>query len=393
MAHDRSTNQGFPLLQQGDEIDNWGDVVRTEAFVPLEERLMVVDTSVNRSNYTPYADLLYYETDTGAFYEGDGSAWLEAQIESRLSSVESKTTDSSIMQTVGENLGTGLTFDQEQNLINATASSGINRLNAAESFTEVNLSATLNQIEVVNGGLELPGPEAEAATWGSEYNTVTDTGKTGVIFEPDEDLSGVRVTTGPTLSSNHPVELREATTDTLETVTDVGPSQQIEFTTDLTAGVEYSVISPNGTSYVTTSIFDTAGTYPFGTSKVTITNGLVTNDFGDIGLIESLTPLYAGANSESATVAWTTDRDVYEWDRATYQESPDGETVDVYLAYSSDGSTWSRTNGGSPISRGYDLGADSNIQPEDDLRFEVELSRTDTLNNPRLESAYLSWTV
>lgn len=94
MAHDRSTNQGFPLLQQGDEIDNWGDVVRTEAFVPLEERLMVVDTSANRSNYVSYADLLYYETDTGKLYEGDGegSGWSETQLESRLSTVETNIT-------------------------------------------------------------------------------------------------------------------------------------------------------------------------------------------------------------------------------------------------------------------------------------------------------------
>lgn len=83
MAHDRSTNHGFPLLQQGEEIDNWGNVVRTEAFVPLEERLMVVDTSANRSNYTPYADAIFYETDTGKFYEGDGTSWNEAEIENR----------------------------------------------------------------------------------------------------------------------------------------------------------------------------------------------------------------------------------------------------------------------------------------------------------------------
>ena len=91
MAHSRSENHGFPLLQQGEEIDNWGNVVREEAFIPLEERLLITDTSTNRSNYVSYQDLLYYETDTGKFFEGNGqgSGWSETQLESRLSSVES----------------------------------------------------------------------------------------------------------------------------------------------------------------------------------------------------------------------------------------------------------------------------------------------------------------
>lgn len=81
-----------------------------------------------------------------------------------------------------------------------------------------------------------------------------------------------------------------------------------------------------------------------------------------------------------------------DWDVASFQRTLDSETVDVFVAYN-DGSGWSRTNAGDPISKNYDLGADSNISPADDVRFEIELSRADTANNPSLDALYRRYTV
>ncbi|MFB6099951.1 MAG: hypothetical protein ABEK16_01640, partial [Candidatus Nanohalobium sp.] len=103
-----------------------------------------------------------------------------------------------------------------------------------------------------------------------------------------------------------------------------------------------------------------------------------------------------GVQSTSGTVTleWSYPTDLYEWDVATYTRTLDNETVDVFVAYSTDGgSTWTRTNGGSPISRNYSLAKDSNISPSDNVRIEAELSRQNTSNNPTLDSAYRSWYV
>jgi hypothetical protein len=99
-------------------------------------------------------------------------------------------------------------------------------------------------------------------------------------------------------------------------------------------------------------------------------------------------------NNGSAILEWEYPSTINEWDVATFSRTLDNETVDVFVDYSSDGgSTWSRTNNGNPISRNYVLANDNNILPSYDVRIEAELSRTNTSNNPTLDSVYRSWFV
>lgn len=94
------------------------------------------------------------------------------------------------------------------------------------------------------------------------------------------------------------------------------------------------------------------------------------------------------ATSSTIYVTWPQPTDIYRWDAATFQTSPDGETVEVYVEESTDGgSTWTEIQG--PIERGDQIGAD----PGSRVRFRVELSRNDTANNPTLDAIYRRWVV
>jgi hypothetical protein len=103
---------------------------------------------------------------------------------------------------------------------------------------------------------------------------------------------------------------------------------------------------------------------------------------------------FVAASSGTAILEWPNPSDIYEWDVVTFTRTLNNETVDVFVAYSSDdGSTWTRTNSGNPITRNYSLEADAKITADVDVRIEAELSRTDRSNNPTLDSAYRSWFV
>lgn len=80
------------------------------------------------------------------------------------------------------------------------------------------------------------------------------------------------------------------------------------------------------------------------------------------------------------------------WDRASYLATAENETVNTYIAYN-DGSGWTRTNSGNPISQDYDLDSDGNISASDRIRFEVEISRTNSYNNPSLDAVFRRYNV
>lgn len=70
---DTSDNHGFDLnYALGDDWDY------NQEFQTLEERVPVRDSDGNQTNYTPYSGAIFVARDTGAVYDGDGSAWNKA---------------------------------------------------------------------------------------------------------------------------------------------------------------------------------------------------------------------------------------------------------------------------------------------------------------------------
>lgn len=83
--HPSTDNHGYPVMSEGSHEDEWGGILNTELIEPLDVDTVVRTTDANMSDFTPHNTALLYTTDTGKFYEGDGTSWNETQLEARLS--------------------------------------------------------------------------------------------------------------------------------------------------------------------------------------------------------------------------------------------------------------------------------------------------------------------
>jgi hypothetical protein len=288
-------------------------------------------------------------------------------------------------------------------------SQGPNPYDAAQTFTESGLSITSNKTKINSGSVELDYIDGTAASWSNLSSTDVVYGESkGVIINPNTDLSGVEFTgdenNGGGGAKAEAVAIVRASDNTqVGEITgirlDGGKTHTIE--ANLSAGTKYYLSAHSDDDYRAAEA--SSPSYPYTSADIDITGGVshahpedgssVSETTNTAWLFEQVKGLVP-SNSGSATLEWGYPTDIYEWDVATFTRTLDGETVDVYIAYSTDGgSTWSRTNSGNPVTRNYSLSDDSNISPSDDVRIEAEISRQDTSNNPTLDSAYRSWLV
>lgn len=84
-------NHNLPKIPPLDTeyADEWGYIYNNGQFADgsdagtpgvisaLEERLVVVDTEANQSNYTAYQDAVFISSDTNSIFLGDGTNWIE----------------------------------------------------------------------------------------------------------------------------------------------------------------------------------------------------------------------------------------------------------------------------------------------------------------------------
>lgn len=74
-------NHDLPLIppvgesNAEDYANQWGSILNDSGWSQIEELLIVRDTESNRTNYTAYDGALFWATDSGAVYTGDGSSW------------------------------------------------------------------------------------------------------------------------------------------------------------------------------------------------------------------------------------------------------------------------------------------------------------------------------
>jgi len=288
--------------------------------------------------------------------------------------------------------GHGLEYDDAQGLIAATRR-GPNPYDAAQTFEESGLTAAHTGTEVTSGSVEIRNIFSNVRM-PAQTNTVDTTEAGGTVINPNQDTEelGVRLydeIQGATRSR----VVRVSDSTTLDTVDISGVPTGGTFThsVSLTSGTDYVVrVDAEGNSY--TQSYNSDNTiFPVESDAVDIVDGSGGGSIGDAA--RNVRGVRVGPNlAGSVILEWPHPTDLYRWDVATFTETPDGETVDVFAAYD-DGSGWTRANGGDPISRNYSLADDPDISPSDEVRIEAELSRDDTSNNPTLDSAYRSWVV
>ncbi|MCD2199083.1 hypothetical protein LPA44_04110 [Halobacterium sp. KA-4] len=309
-----------------------------------------------------------------------------------------------VQDDIGQSLGHGLEYDDAGNIISATRQ-GPNPYDAAQTFTESSVSVTHNGTVVSGGSIKFDsGAVGTTATRGADESTHSTSRSEGLKINPNASgLVGVEVTLSSNTGPVQDVFLLDSNENILDEKTaEYSGGDTVTLNADLQSGTNYYVGVYNDGADQTVGL-DGSPNYPYTSSDIDITDGTYGLHPDDntsdrvtsiaayaISDVSSITPTTSG----SATLEWPYPTDLYEWDIATFTRTLDSETVDVFVAYSTDGgSTWTRTNSGNPISRNYSLADDPNISADSWVRFEVELSRQDTSNNPTFDSAFLSWFV
>ena len=261
----------------------------------------------------------------------------------------------------------------------------------AETFEEPDLTLTHTNSEVASESVQIAGTitgsTADPEDPGPSTYSATD--PRGLVINPNRTLTGVETQVNADVSGVTTLSLVSDSDGSLIASKSISGSGTYSITADtpLEPGARYRVlVDADGASY--THIHGTDNTAPASSSDVDIVSGW--NTYGETSRTTSLnyvTALY-GVSSGTAYIERPYPPGVHSWDAATFQATPDGETVEVFVEESTDGgTTWDEIQG--PISRGDQIDA----PPSAAVRFRVELSREDTSNNPTLDRIYLRYEV
>lgn len=313
-------------------------------------------------------------------------------------------TEEQVEDIVGAMAGYGLEYDDPDGILRKTRQ-GPNPYDAAESWAESDLTLSHDTTFVQDGALRIASRKtgSTAGPAGSYNNSAAGNTDQGIVIKPNRDLDAVRVTLAGSAGGSGPYAVN------IVALYDFSKGEFVrEHTGSFNGGAEFLFQYPfkSGTEYAFVCDGNTGigaggddfywtweGGLPVSTSDFDVTADWYAgnkdgSDWKMFSNVEALLP----SDSGSAVASWPDDREVAEWDVATFQKVADGGTVDVFVAYN-DGTGWTRANGGNPITRAYSLADDSAISPSDNLRLEFELSRTDGGQSPRVDAAYLSWYV
>lgn len=291
--------------------------------------------------------------------------------------------------------GYGLAYDDSQGLIKKTRS-GPNPYDSVQSFEESGATITTTDVIAFGGFAQLENKGSSTASRPTDdQQDDSTTNRYGLKINPNDYLVQVDATISSQNSGFSVAYITDSNGNVLveKDISGNSTGDTITFNVELEPDTEYRLLMDDGGnswtpgrtnsdlgSAASTQYIDITGTlsqYGYPVSYVDVTGYIGTKD----------------ATSGSIIIEWP-HPDVYEWDVATFQKTLDGETVDVFVGYSTDGgSTWSRTNGGNPISRNYSLADDSNISPDTLVRIEADLSRADVANEPTLDAAIRSWKI
>jgi len=286
----------------------------------------------------------WYDTGEGRAYVYDGSYWVE-QTAAPVVTDEARSFDGSDGETV------------------STANGHVKAGGGTLSLYNDNDSVTWSD----NG--------TQAGTYGDNY---------GVQFNPNGPVTAIKFTYMSGCGSDEDaLEVVDESNNTVVKSKPGGFSDGSTVTVDLsstslTNGQKYTIRSVSSGDRSAPS--QGSASFPYSGSVADIVGGYFGGSADDRHWIEKIEAVFK-PSSGTGYVEWTNPDDVYSWESAYFQDSPDGETAEVYVE-EDDGSGWTEVAG--PIQRG----ADIPVAAGNEVRFRVELSRTDTANNPTVDAVF-----
>ena len=251
------------------------------------------------------------------------------------------------------------------------------------TFDESGISLSLSgAAQLNNGSIEIGGTQSTFYSY-YDYDSSFDMSDAwlGLGFTPKEEITGLRVDTWQLERSYGDWRVQNLETGT--TIAQQGGSglsngDELTWSEPLDIGVDHAiqVNSGDGNDDFWT---DFTG-FPVEETEFTIFDNMGHDRwywFQDISVIQ---PRYSG----SATVSWDNHPDQIEaWDMATYQRTLDNETVTVDILDQNDNVLFSN------ITPNYDI---STADTADNVKFQVELSRDTSTNNPTFDYAARRYT-
>ncbi|WDY79070.1 hypothetical protein ORF23 [Halorubrum tailed virus] len=261
----------------------------------------------------------------------------------------------------------------------------------AETFEEPDLTLTHTDTEVASESVQIKAGTITGSTAdpSDPNNYDSSTAPTGLVIKPNRTLSGVVTQVNANVSGVTTLSLVSDSDGSLIASKSISGSGRYSITADtpLEPGARYRVlVDADGATYTSSrAYYNTASAT---SSDVDVVDGFLDGSVTSRTIcLNYVTALY-GVSSGTAYIERPYPPGVHSWDAATFQATPDGETVEVYVEESTDGgTTWDEIQG--PISRGDQIDA----PPSAAVRFRVELSREDTFNNPTLDRINLRYEV
>lgn len=259
------------------------------------------------------------------------------------------------------------------------------QMDAAETFGEVDVSVSADNGLVYGGD---PGAVRFAPEGGylSGANASNTTEARGIAFVPNQTCKGLtaRVALNILDDDNGTLVLSEYGGAELAS-SNAGSGTEVDFDVTIEAGTKYVLTwDDGGDSYQSAEITESL---PYSEGGFTITDGVTgAANLGNTPYnIDYIAPRYPGETSASATITWPEPADLAGWDIIPFEATEDGATVEVYAIDEDTGDTLA-----GPLD---DPGDISTLARSKNVGVGVELTRSDTSQNPRLEAVYRRYKV
>jgi len=259
-------------------------------------------------------------------------------------------------------------------------------IDRAETFEESGVTLTHAGTDKVPGSVELT---QATATTDPDSEGYTSSDPSGVLINVKEDIGAVEARLGSDYSGEASDAMLKDHSDgsTLDStdISSLGPGDTFQLSGEMESGEDYRVVIDDaGNNYSMGRNPDP--NWPYESDLLDITDGILGGTA--LNYRYAIDQVTGYASPGEVIIEYEQPEDIYRWDSVLFQATEDGEAVTVDVQESTDGGdSW--TTIATDVSRGQEITAD----PSSEVRFRVQLTRSNPSNNPTLDAAYRRYVV